>query len=83
MTILKRSDSNLNHFSSSLTRRYSAEIGAVLATVQGTQARYEMIGDEVYVRARITSSALHPNPSEIGEFQRAWCQPVVGAAGRR
>ena len=65
------------------TRRYSPKIGEVLATVQGSQARYEMAGDEVYVRARITSSALHPNPSEPGEFQRAWCQPVVGAASRR
>ncbi len=64
------------------TRRYSPEIGAVLATVQGTQARYEITGDEVYVRARVTSSAPHPNPSEIGEFQRAWCQPVVGAAAK-
>ena len=65
------------------TRRYSPDIGAVLTTVEGTQAHYEMTGDEVYVRARVTSSALHPNPSELGEFQRAWCQPVVGAAGRR
>jgi hypothetical protein len=65
------------------TRRYSPDIGAVLKTVQGTQARYEMTGDEIYVRARITSSALHPNPSEPGEFQRAWVQPVVGPAGRR
>lgn len=65
------------------TRRYSPKIGEVLATVQGTQAHYEMTGDEVYVRARVTSSALHPNPSEPGEFQRAWCQPVVGAAGKR
>ena len=60
------------------TRRYSPDIGTVLQTVQGTQARYEMTGDEVYVRARVTSSALHPNPSEPGEFQRAWVQPVVG-----
>jgi len=64
------------------TRRYSSDVGAVLATVQGTQARYEMQGDEIYVRARITSSAPHPNPSEVGESQRAWIQPVIGPAGR-
>ena len=64
------------------TRRYSPKIGEVLKTVQGTQARYEMICDDIYVRARITSSALHPNPSEPGEFQRAWVQPVVGRVGR-
>ncbi len=65
------------------TRRYSPKIGEVLATVQGARARYEMTGDEIYVRARITSSALHPNPSEPGEFQRAWVQPVVGPSGQR
>ena len=65
------------------TRRYSPKIGEVLKTVQGTQARYEMICDDIYVRARITSSALHPNPSEPGEFQRAWVQPVVGPSGQR
>lgn len=64
------------------TRRYSADIGTVLATVKGTKAQYKMQGDEVYVRARVTSSAKHPNPSEVGEFQRAWVQPVVGPAGR-
>lgn len=64
------------------TRRYSSDIGAVLATVSGTKAQYKMQGDEVYVRARVTSSAKHPNPSEVGEFQRAWVQPVVGPAGR-
>ena len=62
------------------TRRYSAEIGAVLATVKGTKASYVMQGDEIYVRARVTSNAMHPNPSEVGEFQRAWVQPVVGPA---
>ena len=64
------------------TRRYSADIGAVLATVQGTSARYDMRGDEIYARARITSSAPHPNPSEVGEPQRAWVQPVIGPAGQ-
>ncbi|MEZ6065694.1 MAG: hypothetical protein R3B90_08315 [Planctomycetaceae bacterium] len=56
---------------------YSEEIGSVLQTVQGTEATYEFTGDELYVRARVTSSAEHPNPSELGEFQRAWVQPVV------
>jgi hypothetical protein len=62
------------------THRYSDEIGATLAKVQGTSARYDFKGDEIYVRATITSSALHPNPSEIGDFQQAWVQPVVGPA---
>lgn len=64
------------------TLRYSAAIGEVFSTVQGTQGSYTFTGDEIYVRARITSSALHPNPSEEGDFQQAWVQPVVGPASR-
>ena len=60
------------------TRRYSDDIGRVLAKVEGTEASYRFTGDEIYVRARITSSRKHPNPSEPGEFERAWVQPVVG-----
>lgn len=62
------------------TRKYSADIGQTLATVNGPQATYTLKGDELYVRARVTSSAQHQNPSEVGEFQRAWVQPLVGPA---
>ncbi|MFV0442125.1 MAG: hypothetical protein ACK5Q5_00990 [Planctomycetaceae bacterium] len=60
-----------------VTRHYSDSIGEVLKTVTGTAASYTFQGDEIYVRARITSSADHPNPSEIGDKQQAWVQPVV------
>ena len=59
-----------------VTRKYSDTIGAVLRTVQGTSAKYEFTGDELYVRARITSSRQHLNPSTVGEPERAWTQPV-------
>ena len=62
------------------TRRYSESIGMVLERVEGPRARYEFQGDEIYVRARVTSSLDHPNPSELGEKQRAWTQPVLGKA---
>jgi hypothetical protein len=64
------------------TRRYSNDIGKVLAHVDGTSATYRFTGQEIYVRARITSSRLHPNPSEEGEYERAWTQPIVGAAAK-
>lgn len=60
------------------TRRYSDDVGAVLKSVRGTSADYRFVGDELYVRARVTSTRLHPNPSEPGEFERAWCQPLRG-----
>jgi hypothetical protein len=62
------------------TRRYSDDVGAVLKTVKGASAAYEFAGSELYVRARITSTKRHPNPSEPGEFERAWCQPIRGPA---
>ena len=65
------------------TRRYSDDIGTVLRSVEGTNASYEFTGNELYVRATITSSKLHPNPSQEGEMERAWAQPVLGAGVNR
>lgn len=62
------------------TRRYSDEIGQTFCTIDGPHARYDFQGDELYVRARVTSSRQHPNPSEVGEFERAWTQPALGPA---
>ena len=59
------------------TRIYSEDIGRILKTVEGPEASYEFKGDEIYVRALVTSTRKHPNPSEPGEFERAWVQPVV------
>jgi hypothetical protein len=60
-----------------LTRVYSSEIGQTLQTTEGTSARYDFTGKELYVRAVVTSSRKHPNPSTAGEFERAWVQPVA------
>jgi hypothetical protein len=60
------------------TQVYSKEIGEVLKTVADNKASYEFEGNELYIRARITSSRMHPNPSEPGEFERAWTQPALG-----
>lgn len=59
-----------------ITRRYSEQIGATLKTQLGTTATYTFTGDELYVRARITSSRPHANPMVNGEKERAWTQPV-------
>jgi len=64
------------------TLRYSDDIGTVLETVEGTKAKYTFSGDELYVRALITSTKKHPNPSEPGEFERAWTQPVKGPSAQ-
>ncbi len=64
------------------TRRYSNDLGETFKSVNGNRGTYRFTGDEIYVRARITSSAAHPNPSELGDFKQAWCQPVVGPGVR-
>ena len=59
-----------------VTRRYSRDVGTVLAEVRGTSATYTVRGDEVYVRARIISSKPKANSSYAGEVEMAWTQPV-------
>lgn len=50
--------------------------GVVFKEVKGTQASYQLSGSELYVRARITSSAPPEVPSSEFPYQRAWTQPV-------
>ena len=61
-------------------RRYSRDVGAVLAEVKGASAAYVLKGDEIYVRAKIISSKPKVNGSVANEFETAWTQPVVNAA---
>ena len=59
------------------TRRYSKDIGTVLAEVKGLSPSYTLKGDEIYVRAKVISSKPKPNPTEPGDVECAWVQPVV------
>ncbi len=60
------------------TKRYSKKIGESFKSVKGTSASYDFDGSEIYVRTVVHSSKLHPNPSEVGEVERAWVQPITG-----
>lgn len=64
------------------SRRHSDGIGRVLARVDGPSGTYRLQPDDLYVRARITATARHPDPSVPLQFEQAWVQPVVGPAGR-
>lgn len=57
------------------TRRYSADVGQVFAKVTGNTATYSLTGKELYVRAVITSTQDHTNPSFEKQKQQAWLQP--------
>lgn len=51
-------------------------IGKVVATVKGANPSYKLSGGELYVRAVVTSSKPHSDPSFDGQLQQAWTQPV-------
>ncbi len=57
--------------------RRDGPAGEVLAAVAGTDVRYTLEGDELYVRARVTSSKEKVNGYRAGELERAWTQPLI------
>lgn len=59
------------------TRRYGAEVGRVLAEVEGVTAVYRLRGDEIYVRAKVISSRLKANGVFPDEQEVAWTQPLI------
>jgi hypothetical protein len=59
-----------------LTQRYSDDVGKVLATVEGAKATYRLTGEELYVRAVVTSDKPPENPSFPDQKAQAWTQPV-------
>ena len=60
-----------------VTRRYSSDIGTVLATVPGNSPSYKFKGDEIYVRAQVISSKAKVPMITAPEMEAAWVQPVV------
>ncbi len=56
--------------------RYCPQIGTVFAEVSGENPSYQLTGRELYVRAIVTSSRRHPDPSFENQFEQAWTQPV-------
>ncbi len=58
------------------TREYAPEVGKIFATVKGLKPEYKLTGDELYIRAVVTSSKHHPDPSFGHQHEQAWTQPV-------
>ena len=60
------------------TRKYSDEIGQVLASTNELSSSYTLTGEELYVRVKITSSAdqVDTITGEVIGEQVAWTQPV-------
>lgn len=55
--------------------------GESLAVIEGTLVDFSGEGDELYLRATVTSSKKHPNPSYEGQMTQAWTQPIGWKAG--
>lgn len=47
----------------------------VFAETAENPAMYTVSGEELFVRARVTASRLHPNPFAEGDREQAWTQP--------
>lgn len=48
-----------------------------LKSIEGTKAKYVFEKDDIFVRAKIVSTALMPNPYKDGETKKAWTQPLI------
>lgn len=73
----RRSEPQQDSAGRQVTRRYSDDIGVVLAEVRGANPSYIPRGDELYVRAKIISSKPKQFAGIEGETETAWTQPVV------
>ena len=50
----------------------------VLKTSSGREARIELLPGYIFVRAKVTSDKLKPNPFQDGDYETSWTQPVAG-----
>jgi hypothetical protein len=64
------------------TRKGSMQPSEIYLTTEANPAEFTFTGDELYLRAKITSDRPHPNPYYAGDPECAWVQPVRGPAGR-
>ena len=62
------------------SRLYSADVGKVLATSTSLEPSFTLKGDELYVRAVVTSSKSADDPSFPKQKKQAWTQPVQPAS---
>lgn len=60
-----------------VTRIYSDQIGKVIQKINGTDVSYKFTGKEIYVRAKVISTKVHPNPFQKGDVEVAWTQPFL------
>ena len=55
----------------------ASEKATVLKRVTGTKAKFQLTAQHFFVRARVSSTKMKPNPYRDKELEMAWTQPVV------
>jgi hypothetical protein len=58
------------------TKKYPLTVGKTFSVSQGAAVSYQLTGEELYVRAIVTSTRPHRDPTHKGQLQQAWTQPV-------
>jgi hypothetical protein len=48
-----------------------------LKEAEGGEAVFELDPDILFVRAKVISGKLKESPFSEGDFEVAWCQPVI------
>ena len=64
------------------TPKGSMQPSEIFLSTEANPAVFTFTGDELYLRAKITSDRPHPNPYFAGDRECAWVQPVRGPGGR-
>ena len=69
---------NTRHFSRRRkVDRYSDDVGRVFKAVKGRKASYTLQSDDLYVRAKVTTSAGVRPENAVPDLPIAWTQPVA------
>ena len=63
------------------TQKGAMQPSEVFLSTKSNPAKFTFSGNELYVRAKITSDRPHPNPFLAGDHECAWVQPVRGPGG--
>lgn len=75
-----KADENITYEISFIGCNKGDEETRVLKTTEGFSAEFELTPDIRFVRAKVVSNKLHPNPIEDAIYEMAWTQPVVPVA---